>query len=124
MTKLFLLALCTTLSFPSQDEVERQVLRRYDNGNPYVVFYVHIASMTKVKEELYYEDGNLDYVGHFKDGMEHGDWIYYWPNGNIKSYEYYENGLEEGIHFDSDENGKRLKDTRWEKGTLMGSTDY
>lgn len=119
MVKYLLLASMGLMPFVSQEDVERYVLRNHDNGTPYVVFFVKGAEQEKVKEELYYPSGQLENIGHFKNGLEHGEWIYYWPNGNVQSFEYYENGKEEGTHYDCNEEGKRVKESNWKRGVIV-----
>jgi antitoxin component YwqK of YwqJK toxin-antitoxin module len=87
-----------------------------------VVVYTTGADFEKVKEELFYDTGQLDYVGHYKNGVEHGSWTYYWPNGKLKSEEYYEKGLEEGTMYDYDEAGKKIIEYRYVRGRLMKET--
>lgn len=123
MSKYLLLALMGSLPFASQNDVERYVLRKHDNGKPYVVFFCKGADNEKVKEELYYPSGQLENVGHFQNGLEHGEWIYYWPNGKVKSFEYYEKGKEEGLHYDCNEKGKRIRETEWKRGVMVSQRD-
>lgn len=105
------------------DALTRHVVRSFDNGSPYVVVYTKGEDHDRVKEELFYENGQLDYVGHYKNGREHGKWIYYWENGNLKSEEYYFKGKEEGVMYDYDENGKKSKEYRYVKGVLVSEKD-
>lgn len=106
--------------FQLQDSaLEKHIVRTHDNGNPYVVVYTLGKQQLRVKEELYFDNGNLDYVGHYKGGVEHGEWVYYWENGNVKSWEYYELGLEEGAHYDCDEQGNKVRVYHYRKGTLL-----
>jgi antitoxin component YwqK of YwqJK toxin-antitoxin module len=105
------------------DGLKRHVVRTHPNGKPYVVVYTLGDSNERVKEELYYENGKLDYVGTYKNGVEHGDWIYYWPNGKMKSFEHYERGLEEGIAYDCDENGQKTIEYHYRKGVLLRKVD-
>ena len=38
----------------------------------------------KIVEEIgYYNDGSIEYIGEEKDGLIHGDFISYYPNGEI-----------------------------------------
>ena len=104
------------------DGLTQHIVRTHDNGQPYVVIYTKEPKNEKVKEQLYFENGQLDYEGHYKKGKEHGKWTYYWPNGSVKSEEYYEKGLEEGTMFDYDENGKKIKEYCYVKGRLVKET--
>jgi antitoxin component YwqK of YwqJK toxin-antitoxin module len=122
LTTLFAL-LFSVASLAQPDEPEKHIVRSHDNGNPYVVVYTVGPEYDKVKEELYYEDGQLDYVGHFKNGKEHGDWIYYWPNGNRKSIEYYQNGAENGTMYDYNEKGEPIIEYKYLRGILIKKKD-
>ena len=103
-----------------QDEImERHVVRSHKNGKPYVVIYTTGEQHQKVKEELFFKNGQRDYVGNFRNGIEHGEWIYYWQNGQVKSYEYYEKGREEGVHYDCDSLGQKTKIYYFRRGTLI-----
>ncbi|MFZ6051796.1 toxin-antitoxin system YwqK family antitoxin [Halocola ammonii] len=123
----FLNTLLATLigiaSLAQSSEPEKHIVRRHDNGNPYVVVYTVGPEHDRVKEELYYENGQLDYVGHFKNGKEHGDWIYYWPNGNRKSIEHYQNGSENGTMYDYNEKGEPIVEYKYLRGILIKKTD-
>ena len=103
--------------------MQRHVVRTHPNGQEYVVIYTIGLENERVKEELFFENGQLDYVGHYKNGQEHGDWIYYWPNGNLKSYELYKRGKEDGVHYDCDESGTRIKEYHYMNGTLVKEID-
>ena len=86
-------------------ELERHLVHKHKNGNPKVVVYVDPDSKERLKEEIFYSNGKLDYVGHYKNGKEDGAWTYYWENGNLKSEEFYVRGMEHGVLFDYNEEG-------------------
>jgi antitoxin component YwqK of YwqJK toxin-antitoxin module len=115
---------CASLATAAQ-ELDRHVVRKYPDGKAKVVVYMPkgaTASNARVKEEVYFPNGNLDYVGHYKNGQEHGKWTYYWESGKIKSEEFYIRGLEEGIMWDYDSNGKKIKEYEYKKGVLLRET--
>lgn len=120
MFRLLLLFALASFSFILQDEeLERHVVRRHSNGAEYVVIYTKGPNHERVREELYYDNGQLDYVGNYHRGVEHGEWIYYWRNGNMKSIEYYEKGRENGVMWDYDEDGNKIKEYRYMRGILV-----
>lgn len=124
MFKLTILLLFVLTPLSLQDELlERHVVRSHKNGKPYVVMYTNGEHHERVKEELYFETGQLDYVGYYRNGIEHGEWKYFWENGKLKSYEYYEKGREEGIHYECDEMGNRVKEFYYRRGTLLREVD-
>jgi antitoxin component YwqK of YwqJK toxin-antitoxin module len=104
--------------------MEKHIVRTHRNGSPHVVMYTVGNEHERVKEELYFPNGQLDYVGHYKNGVEHGEWIYYYPTGKLKSYESYIRGLEEGIHYDLDSAGTRVKEIHYHKGVLLREVDF
>lgn len=100
-------------------DLERHVVHRHKNGNEKVVVYVDPDSKERLKEEIFYSNGQLDYVGHYKNGKEDGDWIYYWENGNLKSKEFYIRGMEHGVMYDYNEKGEPIKKYEYKKGDLI-----
>ena len=52
----------------------------------------------KQSEEKYYEDGAMEYSGSYDiEGNRHGEWKYYYTNGNIWSVGNYANGAKTGV---------------------------
>jgi len=100
----------------AQDEY---VARSWPNGNPMVVYFLSTGTSNIEKEQVFYEDGTMDYEGNYLDGVEHGYWSYYWENGNLKSKEFYEFGLEEGTMYDYDKNGNESIKYVYSKGILI-----
>lgn len=45
-----------------------------------------------VKATYFYDNGNVQQVGHFKDGKLDGKWTSYEENGNVKSIAEYKDG--------------------------------
>lgn len=117
---LFIAQILLLVPFTLQDSAStRHVVRSWPDGNPYVVVYTAGTDQQKVMEELYYESGQLDYIGHYQNGKEHGEWKYFWENGNVKSVEYYEKGLEQGTMFDYNEEGQPIVKYRYVRGDLV-----
>ena len=44
----------------------------------------------------YYEDGSVDIVGYYKDGVADSVWCGYYRNGKLAKYSFYKNGMKEG----------------------------
>jgi len=117
--------LCSISVFAFSQDLERHIVRKYPDGKAKVVVYVPkgaTSSNSRVKEEVYFPNGKLDYVGHYKNGVEHGKWTYYWESGKIKSEEFYIKGLEEGIMWDYDQDGRKIKEYEYKKGVLIRET--
>jgi len=104
----------------AQDEY---LARSWPNGNPMVVYYLEEGTTNILKEQVYYEDGTLDYEGNYLDGIEHGYWTYFWEDGTLKSKEYYEYGLEEGVMYDYTSSGKKKVEYIYAKGVLIKKSE-
>jgi antitoxin component YwqK of YwqJK toxin-antitoxin module len=103
---------------------DRHVLHKHKNGKPKVVVYVVPGTQEIVKEEVYYETGQTNWIGHFKKELEHGEWTYYWPNGRMKKKETYQNGLEEGTSYEYNEQGILVKEIFYKKGQVTGYRNH
>lgn len=104
---------------------KKQVAARHANGDPEVVVYIKGIGdeNIKVMEKVYYENGELEYVGRFQNGVEHGEWIYYYEDGAKKFVEHWENGKEQGIFYDYLPNGQIYRELHYEKGKLIETID-
>lgn len=49
-----------------------------------------------VKATYFFENGNVQQVGFFKDGKLNGTWTSYYENGSVKTIAEYENGQKSG----------------------------
>lgn len=99
-TSFLVILACTALLFTAcEPELERIVYQSYSETQPKLVQYFQETKTgkVKVKEEKFYEDGTKEYIGSFDEkGNRHGEWRYYYPNGNLWSLGEYENGLKHG----------------------------
>lgn len=104
---------------------KKHVAAKHTNGKPEVVVYIQgkDAEAEKVMEKVYYENGNLEYVGRFQNGVEHGEWIYYYEDGSKHFVEHWENGKEQGIFYDYFPNGQIHKELHYEQGKLIETID-
>lgn len=50
----------------------------------------------QVEATYYYENGNVQQVGNFKDGKLEGKWISYTENGNVQTIAEYKEGRKNG----------------------------
>ncbi|MCC6575961.1 MAG: hypothetical protein IT228_01345 [Flavobacteriales bacterium] len=101
------------------------VASTHPNGKPEVVIYMKGKGedAEKVMEKVYYPNGQLEYVGHFANGVEHGQWSYYYEDGTRKYLETWENGLEHGIHYDYSTDGQVYRELHYDKGKLVKEVD-
>lgn len=100
---------------------EAHIVAQHDNGNPSVVVYIKGKgkNQEKVKEEGYYENGTLEYVGEFKNGLEHGTFLYYYEDGTLHIEEEWKNGKENGKVFEYSPDGQLALEQTWKDGYLI-----
>jgi antitoxin component YwqK of YwqJK toxin-antitoxin module len=103
----------------------RYVAASHPNGKPEVVVYMKGKGeeAVKVMEKVYYPNGQLEYVGHFENGVEHGVWTYYYENGTKKYTETWQNGVEHGVHYDYAPDGQIYRELHYENGRLVKEVD-
>jgi len=118
----FLLLLLLVLSGCS---THRYVAASHPNGKPEVVIYMkgEGENAIKVMEKVYYPNGQLDYVGRFDRGVEHGEWIYYFESGTKKYVEHWEHGVEHGINYEYSPDGQIYRELHYDKGRLVKEVD-
>ena len=91
-------------------EMERVVDQSWSETQPKLVKYYSgkEESRYKAKEECFYEDGTREYTGTFdENGKRHGEWRYFFPDGNLWSLGEYKHGLKHG-----------KKEVYWPDGSL------
>ena len=100
---------------------KKHIASKHPNGKPEVVIYIQGKDQDalKVREKVYYENGNMDYIGRFQDGVEHGEWIYYYEDGSKKFVEHWNKGEEQGIFYDYSPSGQILRELHYEQGELV-----
>lgn len=104
----------------------RYVASKHPNGKPEVVLYMKGKgdSAVKVMEKVYYANGQLDYVGHFENGVEQGEWHYYYEDGTRKFTEHWDQGLEHGVQVEYAPDGQVYLEKYYEKGQLVRTVDH
>lgn len=100
---------------------EKVIVKTHANGKPHVVYYMKGKgeSAQKVKEEVYYENGKLEYSGEYKNGIENGEWRYYYENGNLKAIEVWKNGVENGTWKEYHPDGRLARELIYKNGKLV-----
>jgi antitoxin component YwqK of YwqJK toxin-antitoxin module len=103
----------------------RYVASSHPNGKPEVVIYLKGKGedAVKVMEKVYYPNGQLEYVGHFENGVETGEWVYYYETGTKKFVEHWDKGLEHGIQYDYAPDGQIYRELHYEHGKLVKTVD-
>lgn len=111
------------LSFGSihaqDDGLIHKVMRYYKDGTTRVEYCYNPDNHEMVKEICYFPNGNLDYIGEYKNGIENGTWTFYWEKGGIRAQEFYINGLENGVMYDYNEAGNPIVEYTYKKGILI-----
>ena len=69
--------------------------------------------------ESYYENGQLNWKGNYKDDCLDGPWEYYYDNGQLSYKGNYIGGKEDGIFEHYKENGKFHKKEKWKNGKVI-----
>ncbi|MBK9515623.1 MAG: hypothetical protein IPO05_18915 [Flavobacteriales bacterium] len=116
LSSALLLSGCATHKF---------VAASHPNNKPEVVVYMKGKGeeAVKVMEKVYYPSGQLEYVGRFENGVEHGIWEYYYENGTRKYTESWANGKEHGVHLDYSPDGQVYRELHYENGRLVKEVD-
>ncbi|MFZ5554012.1 MAG: toxin-antitoxin system YwqK family antitoxin [Bacteroidota bacterium] len=118
---LLLLLPLLTATLPSIAQ-KKVVVKEFPNGKPEVIIYVKVVDgvEVKVKEEAYYENGNMEYSGEYnKEGAEHGTWKYWYENGKIKAEEKWTNGMENGTFKEYHPDGKLAREIIYKNGKKL-----
>lgn len=103
----------------------RFVASTHPNGKPEVVIFMKGKGedAVKVMEKVYYTNGQMEYVGHFENGVEHGEWEYFYENGTRKYLETWVDGVEHGIHYDYSPDGQVYRELHYDHGKLVKEVD-
>ena len=119
------LLLFTLVLLVTSCSTDKFVASSHGNGKPEVVIYMKGKGeeAQKVMEKVYYTNGQLEYVGHFENGVESGEWIYYYENGTKKYVEHWEGGMEHGIQYDYAPDGQVYRELHYEHGNLVRTVD-
>ena len=69
--------------------------------------------------ECFYDNGQLEIRGYFKDGKKEGLWEKFWGNGQLEVRAYSIDGKEEGLWEYFDEDGGLIKTETYKDGVLQ-----
>lgn len=116
--KILILLLPLLASAESLFSQKKTVVKEFTNGKPEVIIYTKVidGEEQKVKEEAFYENGNMEYSGEYKNGTEHGTWKYFYENGKIKAEEKWNNGIENGTFKEFHPDGKLAREIVYKNG--------
>ncbi|GAB4375011.1 MAG: hypothetical protein Kow0075_01100 [Salibacteraceae bacterium] len=108
------IALVATACDQSKTERVTEAIWSPEQPKIVAIYRVKDEERTRIGEERYYENGQLEYTGEFNEkGQRHGLWKYYYKNGNLWSEGRYDNGKKTG-----------LKKVYWPDGTLRFEGQY
>lgn len=119
--KNFLLALLVLFAACSKDPV-KVVKHTFEDGSPKVVYYYEVNDQDSVlvKETRYYQNGNKQIEGAYKDMRRDGVWTYWYENGNKWSEGYYKEGVDNGPKTVWYENGEKYYEGKMKNGERVG----
>lgn len=105
--------------------VHRFVASQHPNGKPEVVIFMKGKGeeAEKVMEKVYFPNGQMEYVGHFANGVENGEWQYFYEDGTRKSTEMWENGQEHGTFYDYAPDGQVSREVIYDHGRVVKEID-
>ncbi len=115
-----LFIICFTLLSIQLFAQKKHIVSNHDNGDPaFVVWMKGKPGNEKiVKEEAYYLNGNVEYTGFYKDGLEDGIWVYYYEDGTKKLEETYKEGAEHGSRYEYAPDGSLRVEFIYKNGRL------
>jgi antitoxin component YwqK of YwqJK toxin-antitoxin module len=94
---LFVIIAAFALSSCS-DKPEEEIVSSFPNGTPSLINYYKWYGDSKmiVKEVRYYQNGEKQYEGEYKNGEKHGLWVSWFENGEKWSEANFADGISEG----------------------------
>lgn len=107
MRKLFengLILACLMVLAGCGDQLRKEVVSSYGNGQPAKVYYYDKENQW-VREESYHDNGLLMMEGAIVDGLREGEWVSYFPDGKVQSKGFFHEGIREGKSLVYYENG-------------------
>ncbi len=121
--KILTVIILFTLMFSCKNEkLEEEVSGRYPNGVPMKVEYYKWQGNNKivVKEVRYYQNGEKEIEGEYKNNKKDGKWTYWYTNGKKWSEGYFKNGLSNGHFTIWYKSGKRNYEAEYKDGKPHG----
>lgn len=119
---LILLVVITACS----SNLEEEVISRWPNGQIQKVYYFERSGemRDKVMEERFYENGQKEMHGEFKNGMRHGQWTYWFQDGRKWTESLYENDLRVGKSVVWRESGFKNYEGMYSQGKPHGTWTF
>jgi antitoxin component YwqK of YwqJK toxin-antitoxin module len=120
---LLFVALIAIIASCKQQEYEKQVTETFPDGTPKreQYFLGKEDGRYMAKDVFYYADGQKRVEGEYnKEGKKHGDWTYWYDNGNKWSEGSFNEGLNDGERITWHENGQQHYTGEYDKGKRVG----
>ncbi len=115
---IILLAILILVSCDSKPE---RITSYYESGQPeWMVKYNSTSDTTDKTIIGFYEDGTKKCVRNLKDGLEHGEQIVFFPDGQIETRCKKEHGVQSGLSEIYFENGELYAKGNFENGHRQG----
>lgn len=108
------------------DTLTEKVEETYPNTKPKTVSFYKTENNkeVKVKEKLFYENGNLKLEGEIKDGKRTGIWKAYYEDGTLWSEGEFVNGERNGYGLNYYPNGKLRMEGDYKNDKQAGKWKY
>ncbi len=103
-----------------------KIIERYPNNSPKLVKHYNNTDTTTnyFAETGFYQNGNKQYTGQFKNNKRNGKWAYWYENGTIWSKGFYNNGLRSGKSQVYHKNGNIFFTGYYKNGVQNGKWKY
>ncbi|MBN1338870.1 MAG: hypothetical protein JXA03_06070 [Bacteroidales bacterium] len=125
MKKLTLLMIVCVSAASCSHEPVAVTEETYENGSPKLVrYYKNQGDTIPVKETHLYNDGTKRMEGAFREGKRHGEWKYWYANGNLWSAGTYTEGKENGRKAVYHENGQLYYEGNLNDGKRTGNWKF
>lgn len=85
-----------------------------------IIFYAAYSFTGEREPDVYDEKGNLKQTGSFRNGKNHGKWVWYYENRIKKLEGVFDNGVREGWWITFDKNGDTLNRSYYNNDKLNG----
>jgi antitoxin component YwqK of YwqJK toxin-antitoxin module len=127
ITNLFLpLLLLAVLAISCNEKLIEKTTQAYADGSPMIVQYFRPGdtSGNVVKEVQYYKNKQKKLEGFFADNQRHGEWTFWFANGQIWSHGYFDKGLRVGKTVVNFENGQVFYTGEYINGQKHGTWQF
>ena len=100
MYKNIIIVFLSFLIISCNEKLEEEIAGRYPNGIPMKVNHFKWEGNNKIilKETRYYQNGEKEIEGEYKNKKKDGKWTYWYENGKKWSEGFFKEGLSDG-HF-------------------------